>query len=100
MFALRKNFESGRDPRHSGSAFAVFHRGECVVDVFGGYADAEIKQTWNQNTLSIVYSTTKGIYVERGISPGDCFHMYGEVRILNFNSVMRILNIRSCTHEF
>ncbi|XP_072174855.1 beta-lactamase domain-containing protein 2-like isoform X3 [Diadema setosum] len=58
---FRQNFERGLESRESGSAFAVYFKGENVVNVFGGYADADSQQLWRENTLSVVYSTTKGL---------------------------------------
>ncbi|XP_030842638.1 beta-lactamase domain-containing protein 2 [Strongylocentrotus purpuratus] len=56
---FRRNFEKGPEKRKSGSGFAVYHKGEKVVNIFGGYADADILQLWRENTLSLVYSTSK-----------------------------------------
>ncbi|XP_072174833.1 beta-lactamase domain-containing protein 2-like [Diadema setosum] len=58
---FRKNFESGRDSLYGGSAFSAYYKGKKVVDLWGGYADADIGQQWRQDTMSIFYSTTKGI---------------------------------------
>ncbi|XP_041479908.1 beta-lactamase domain-containing protein 2-like isoform X1 [Lytechinus variegatus] len=58
---FRRNFEKGPEVRKSGSGFAVYHNGERVVNLYGGYADADILQLWRENTLSLVYSTTKVI---------------------------------------
>ncbi|XP_072175170.1 beta-lactamase domain-containing protein 2-like [Diadema setosum] len=59
--AFRANFESGRDPRTGGAAFAAYHRGKKVVDIWGGFADYESKQKWRQDTISIFFSSTKGV---------------------------------------
>eukprot|EP00057_Strongylocentrotus_purpuratus_P035297 XP_798483.2 PREDICTED: beta-lactamase domain-containing protein 2 [Strongylocentrotus purpuratus] len=56
---FRRNFEKGPELRKSGSGFAVYHKGEKVVNIYGGYADADILQLWRENTLSLVYSTSK-----------------------------------------
>ncbi|XP_072175271.1 beta-lactamase domain-containing protein 2-like [Diadema setosum] len=58
---FRENFESGRDSLYGGSAFSAYYNGKKVVDLWGGYADADIGQQWRQDTMSIFYSTTKGI---------------------------------------
>ncbi|XP_071494082.1 beta-lactamase domain-containing protein 2-like [Diadema antillarum] len=58
---FRQNFERGLESRESGSAFAVYFKGENVVNIFGGYADADSQQLWRENTLSVVYSTTKAV---------------------------------------
>jgi CubicO group peptidase (beta-lactamase class C family) len=42
-----------------GAAFAAFHRGRCVVDLWGGSADGA-DRPWTSQTLANVWSTTKG----------------------------------------
>lgn len=50
------------DPcREVGAALTVFHGERCVVDLWGGYADAGGVHPWGKDTLLNVYSTTKGI---------------------------------------
>ena len=47
---------------HHGLAFAAYFRGDLVVDVWGGYRqspDGDAK--WQRDTMSICWSTTKGI---------------------------------------
>ena len=41
--------------------FSVYHRGEPVVEIWGGYADDEAKIPWSRDTLSIYCSTTKAV---------------------------------------
>ncbi len=43
-----------------GAAFCVFKGEECVVDLWGGYADPERKRPWTPDTIVNVWSTTKG----------------------------------------
>lgn len=43
----------------TGSALAVWHGGECVVDLWGGYADAARTRPWQRDTLAMPYSVTK-----------------------------------------
>jgi CubicO group peptidase (beta-lactamase class C family) len=43
-----------------GASFCVFHRGEIVVDIWGGYTDRDMSRAWQQDTLVNVFSTTKG----------------------------------------
>lgn len=43
-----------------GAAVAVYHRGECVVDIWGGSLDRE-GTPWQQDTLALSFSTTKGV---------------------------------------
>ena len=44
-----------------GAACAIYHRGEKVVDLWGGYRDVEYREPWQEDTLVLVYSTTKGL---------------------------------------
>lgn len=58
---FRENFELGWDKNEGGSAFAVYYKGEKVVDIWAGFADQEAKMLWKENTMSVLYSTTKGL---------------------------------------
>jgi CubicO group peptidase (beta-lactamase class C family) len=42
-----------------GAAFSVFVEGECVIDLHGG--DAHPGMPWSPNTLSLMFSNTKGL---------------------------------------
>ena len=60
-----------------GAGVCVYHRGERVVDLWGGYKDAE-GTLWTQDTMAPSFSTTKGvaatlfhIYVDRGLIDYD-----------------------------
>jgi CubicO group peptidase (beta-lactamase class C family) len=44
-----------------GAACAVYHRGEKVVDLWGGYRDRHRTRSWLEDTLVVVYSTSKGL---------------------------------------
>lgn len=50
-----------RKPAHGGGALAVYWRGEPVVDVWTGYADARGERPWERETAAMSFSTTKGI---------------------------------------
>jgi CubicO group peptidase (beta-lactamase class C family) len=43
----------------TGSALAVWHRGRWVVDVWGGYRDAERQKPWERDSIVMPYSVTK-----------------------------------------
>jgi CubicO group peptidase (beta-lactamase class C family) len=67
-----------RRPSHGGGALAVYWRGEPVVDVWAGYADAGGRRPWERETASMSFSTTKGItstvvhrFVDRGLLTYD-----------------------------
>ena len=60
-----------------GAAVSVYHRGECVVDLWGGSKDDE-GTLWSRDTMAPSFSTTKGvaatllhIYVDRGLIDYD-----------------------------
>jgi CubicO group peptidase (beta-lactamase class C family) len=44
-----------------GAAFAAYHQGEAVVDLWGGVADPETGRPWRQETSCLVFSVTKGL---------------------------------------
>jgi CubicO group peptidase (beta-lactamase class C family) len=50
----RRRFEPG------GAAVCIFHRGELVVDCWGGTRDAE-GDPWEEDTVAVSFSTTKGV---------------------------------------
>lgn len=57
-----------------GAAVSLFHRGQCVIDLVGGYFDKEASRPYDHDTLQLVFSTTKGVTaiavamcVERGL---------------------------------
>lgn len=56
--AFQANFDQGSEV---GAAFGAYHHGELVVDLWGGIADTTTDRTWDEDTLVLVYSTTKGI---------------------------------------
>jgi CubicO group peptidase (beta-lactamase class C family) len=51
------SFASGQE---IGAAFAAYHRGEAVVDLWGGVADQASGRPWEEDTIILVFSTTKG----------------------------------------
>ena len=60
-----------------GAAVCVYHRGDCVVDLWGGYRDEE-GTLWTSDTMAPSFSTTKGvastllhIYADRGLIDYD-----------------------------
>ena len=72
--ALARQLRRGR---RGGAAVCVYHRGECVVDIWGGAKDAA-GTPWQADTMSVSFSTTKGvtatalhILVDRGLLDYD-----------------------------
>jgi CubicO group peptidase (beta-lactamase class C family) len=55
---FRRNFAERGDV---GAACAAYHRGELVVDLWGGYRDPRTGAPWEQDTLVGVFSVTKGM---------------------------------------
>jgi len=55
------NFERPEPYRDVGAALAVYRHGKRVVDLWGGWRDAERTRPWKRDTLVNVYSTTKGV---------------------------------------
>ena len=55
---FQANFDAGIEV---GAAFGAYHRGQKVVDLWGGIADARTEKPWEEDSLVVVYSTTKGI---------------------------------------
>jgi CubicO group peptidase (beta-lactamase class C family) len=44
-----------------GAALTVYHRGSCVVDLWGGQSDVERATQWERDTRIVVFSATKGL---------------------------------------
>lgn len=73
--AFAENLASGEEV---GAAAAVYHHGHKVVDVWGGTFDVAGTQEYGEDTLQLVFSTTKGVTaiavaqcVERGLLDYD-----------------------------
>lgn len=56
--AFRRNLSSGHEV---GAAFAVYHDGRKVVDLWGGFRNGITQAQWQHDTLVNVFSTTKGV---------------------------------------
>ncbi|HYD09388.1 MAG TPA: serine hydrolase domain-containing protein, partial [Acidimicrobiales bacterium] len=56
--AFAANFEQHGEV---GAAFALYVDGRCVVDLWGGVADIETGREYSEDTLQLVFSTTKGL---------------------------------------
>lgn len=60
--AVRTAFAENFARRHElGGACCVYHRGEKVVDLWGGVRNKATGEPWQEDTMVIVYSTTKGL---------------------------------------
>ena len=56
--AFRENFVKGRD---LGGSIAIYHQGELVVDLQGGWFDQTQTKPYDNETLQLVFSTSKGL---------------------------------------
>jgi CubicO group peptidase (beta-lactamase class C family) len=60
--AVRKEFMTNFKRRGElGAACAAYHGGVPVVDLWGGYRDPRGREPWSEDTLVLVYSTSKGL---------------------------------------
>jgi CubicO group peptidase (beta-lactamase class C family) len=60
--AVREQFQLNFSRRGElGAACTAYHRGERVVDLWGGYRNVSRRDRWLQDTLVLVYSTSKGL---------------------------------------
>lgn len=56
--AFAENFATRRE---IGDACCVYHKGEKVVDLWGGVRNVATGEPWEENTMALVYSATKGL---------------------------------------
>ena len=60
--AVREAFSDNFDRREElGGACCAYRAGEKVVDLWGGIRNKDTGEPWEQNTMVIVYSATKGL---------------------------------------
>lgn len=55
--AFAENFRRGE----IGASLVVRHKGQTVVDLWGGIADPATGRPWERQTTAVVFSTTKGL---------------------------------------
>lgn len=78
--AVRQAFEANfADGAEVGAAFAAYHRGHKVVDLWGGVADPATGRPWEEDTLVLVFSTTKGM-------TATCAHVLAEAGSLDLDA--------------
>lgn len=56
--AFAENFSRRREV---GAACCVYHKGEKVVDLWGGVRNKATGEPWQEDTMALVYSATKGL---------------------------------------
>ncbi|HKR53935.1 MAG TPA: serine hydrolase domain-containing protein, partial [Chthoniobacterales bacterium] len=44
-----------------GAAVSIWQKGEPILDLHGGFHDRKREQPWNEDTIALVWSATKGI---------------------------------------
>ncbi|HEY5994849.1 MAG TPA: serine hydrolase domain-containing protein [Gallionellaceae bacterium] len=60
--AVREAFVENFERRNElGAACCIYHRGEKVVDLWGGVRNESTGAPWEEDTMVIVFSTTKGL---------------------------------------
>jgi CubicO group peptidase (beta-lactamase class C family) len=60
--AVRDAFDDNFDRRGElGGACCVYHRGEQVVDLWGGIRNKQTGEPWENDTMVVVHSATKGL---------------------------------------
>jgi CubicO group peptidase (beta-lactamase class C family) len=73
--AFRDNFAHHGD---IGAAVCVYHHGRPVVDLWGGSADLDTGRPWAEDTLQLVFSTTKAV-------TATCIHLLVERGVLDLD---------------
>ena len=79
---LRKQLPGGRrgfEP--GGAAVCIYHRGELVVDCWGGSRDRE-GDPWEEDTVAISFSTTKGV-------ASTLLHVFADRGIVDYDAPVR-----------
>ncbi|CAJ0585688.1 unnamed protein product, partial [Mesorhabditis spiculigera] len=57
--AFKRNLHKGWE--RDGAAFAVYHNGRMVIDIWGGFADFDSCRPWREDTMSIAFSSSKAV---------------------------------------
>ena len=76
LAAFRANFEQYDEV---GACVCLTHHGKTVVDLWGGLRDLQTGAAWESDTVSIVYSCTKG-------ATALCAHMLADQGKLDYNA--------------
>jgi CubicO group peptidase (beta-lactamase class C family) len=60
--AVREAFAENFEHRNElGAACCIYYRGEKVVDLWGGIRNKTTGELWEEDTMVVIYSTTKGL---------------------------------------
>ena len=76
LFAFRDNFEHNDEV---GASVCLTYHGKPVIDLWGGLRDADTGAEWERDTISLVYSCTKG-------ATALCAHMLVDQGKLDYNA--------------
>lgn len=64
-----------------GASVCITYQGRTVVDLWGGFANLETAQPWNENTVSIVYSCTKA-------ATALCLHILADQGLVTYETLV------------
>jgi CubicO group peptidase (beta-lactamase class C family) len=64
-----------------GASVCMWHRGKRVVDLWGGYQDLEAKIPWQANTMTTIFSCTKGLVA-------SCFLLLVDRREIKYDDLV------------
>jgi CubicO group peptidase (beta-lactamase class C family) len=73
---LEQQFANGE---HIGAGVCVYHHGRKVVDIWGGEANDETKQSWLADTMAVSFSTTKGL-------TATCLHILADRGLVDYDA--------------
>jgi len=72
---FERQFAAGE---HIGAGVAVYHRGRKVVDLWGGLADEDAGTPWDEGTMAVSFSTTKGL-------TAACLHLLADRGLVQYS---------------
>ena len=79
--AYESNFYRGDIYEELGSSLCVYHKGEQVVNIWGGYKNQDKTQEWTADTTNALYSATKGV-------TGMCMAILVEKGLLDYSDLV------------
>ena len=65
--------------QHIGAGVCVYHRGERVVDIWGGVAEEGSDRAWEADTMAVSFSTTKGL-------TATCLHILADRGLVDYDA--------------
>ncbi|CAB3401010.1 unnamed protein product [Caenorhabditis bovis] len=79
---FRQNFEN--DLEHAGASFAVYYKNELLINIYGGYRNVNEMLPWENETMSVCFSTTKSISSVILAYILDKYHISYDTKIISF----------------